>query len=213
MSDFLGPRLTSEFFAGDPVRVARAMLGTYLVHDLSNKERLVGRIVETEAYGKNDPACHAYGNELRVAEGGTAEGRSALLFGPPGYAYVYLNYGVHWLFNVVVGREGEPGAVLVRALEPVLGMERMREFRPKARRLEDLTNGPGKLTMALDIGREYNGMLLTAPKAPLFIAGMKTPKRLKISSSGRVGITKAADYPWRFFLTGHPFVSPAIVRS
>lgn len=211
MNDLFGPKLTANFFARDPVRVARAMLGTFLVHELPSGERLVARIVETEAYGKDDPACHAFGNEKRVAAGGQATGRSALLFGPPGLAYVYLNYGVHWLFNVVAGRKGEPGAVLVRAAEPVLGVERMRQLRPKVRRREDLTNGPGKLTVALGIGSQHNGLSLTARGAALYLTAPNDSRPLRVATSGRVGITKAVDFPWRFFLAGHPFVSPAIV--
>jgi len=140
---------------------------------------------------------------------GVGAGRGEDLFAPPGTAYVYLIYGLHWLLNVVTEPEGTAGAVLIRALEPVEGIKRMRLHRPDSiRRERDLTNGPGKLTQALGIDDErFHGTDLTGP--PLYFAeDDATPP--EIATSSRIGLTRGVDRPWRFFVPDHPFVSPGI---
>jgi len=168
---------------------------------------MVARIVETEAYRGDEPACHAFVNLARVQRGLAPRGRSALLFDEPGLAYVYLNYGVHWLFNVVTERAGVAGAVLVRAAEPQSGVEHMRRLRPGIEDEQDLASGPGKLTRALDIGPRFNGRSLCVARE-LWLAApqVRVPPR-QIEAGPRVGISKAQGLPWRFCLRGHPCVS------
>ena len=181
---------TPDELAGDTLALAPALLGSYLVRDLGG-ELLVGRIVETEAYTPDDPACHA-------SRGETARNRA--MFGPPGRAYVYLIYGIHHCFNVVTEPEGRGAAVLVRALEPVMGEAAMAERRGA----KGLTNGPGKLCQALDIGPGLNHADLTRP-GPLYM--LKGEPDAAILRSPRVGISQAVEWPWRFFLAGSPWVS------
>ena len=156
-----------------------------------------GRIVETEAYvGEHDLACHA-------AAGRTA--RTEPLYGKPGIAYVYFIYGMYWCFNAVTRAEDEPSAVLVRAVEPLEGIATMRRRRPKARRDVDLTNGPGKLCLALGIGREHNGARLDRP--PILIRAGETVLDADVVVTPRIGITQCADWPLRYFIKDNPFVS------
>ena len=155
-----------------------------------------GRIVETEAYiGEHDAACHA-------AAGYTA--RTKWLYGPPGTAYVYFIYGVHWCFNAVTRQEGEPGAVLIRALEPVDGIPLMRERRGTARD-RDLTNGPGKLCRALGITGDHNGLRLD--RSTLSIRRGRPVAASEVLVSPRIGITRAADWPLRWYIRDNQFVS------
>ena len=194
--------LDRAFFARNPRRVARELLGKILVRDSGNT-RLAARIVEVEAYlGENDPAAHA-------AAGNTA--RTAVLFGPPGYAYVYFIYGNHYCLNVSCERDGKAGSVLFRALEPLLGIEKMAQARdvvlsgpPDLRRL---TSGPGRLAEAFGITRSRdNGADLTSPVSGLWIgADGSQPGSIRISP--RIGITQAADRRLRYFLAKNPFVS------
>jgi DNA-3-methyladenine glycosylase len=193
--------LARRFFARDAVVVARALVGCLLVHETPHG-RLVGRIVETEAYrGPDDPASHAY---RRTA-------RSAIMYGPPGVAYVYFTYGMHWCLNVVTGSPGVPGAVLLRAVEPVEGAERMRRLRgvgpevPAAR----LAAGPARLTQAFGVGPRHNGTDLTAP--PLYLAA-GGPRRGTVVAGPRVGIRAARDRWWRFGLAGSPALSRPFPR-
>lgn len=184
------PLWTPAELAGDTVALAPALLGSYLVREVDG-QTLAGRIVETEAYTPEDPACHA-------SRGETARNRP--MFGPPGTAYVYLIYGMHHCFNVVTEPAGRGAAVLVRAVEPVLGVEEMAARRPN----KDLTRGPGKLCQAMGIGPDLNGLALTQ-RGPLYL--LKAPPEGAIAASPRVGITKAAELPWRFFLAENPWVS------
>lgn len=159
----------------------------------------VGRIVEVEAYGgKDDSASHA-------ARGPTP--RNATMFASAGRLYVYRSYGVHWCANVVTGTEGDASAVLVRAVEPVLGIELMWGDRPRARRHEDLTNGPGKLCAALGIGAADDGTDLFDLSAgvQLLEDGVQPPLSPEVTS--RVGISRAVDRLWRFSVPGNPWVS------
>lgn len=204
--------LDRAFFARHPLAVAPDLLGAVLVHDTPGG-RLAGRIVETEAYADDDPAMHGwkatFGEDGRVMPAG----RAAALFGPPGSAYVYKVYYRAWLLNVVCLPEGVAGAVLIRAVEPVAGVEAMRERRPAARRERDLTNGPGKLTEALAIAEpegavrsRYHGHDLTQP--PLWLARGESVPPDRVAMSSRIGLSRGADLDYRFFVAGHPYVSP-----
>ncbi len=200
--------LTQQFFDRPTLKVARDLLGAVLVHELPRGRRLVGRIVETEAYTQDDPAFHSWG----IVDGATGlvqpSGRGYDLFGRPGQAYVYLVYGMYWMLNVVTEREGIAGCVLIRALEPESGESAMWERRPAARHATDLTNGPGKLTQAFDIDKRFHGTLLLGP--PLYFAEPKVRTTFAIGTSSRIGITRAVDRHWRFFCRDNPFVSPAV---
>lgn len=182
--------------------MARDLLGKLLVRDLG-KLRLAARIVEVEAYlGESDPAAHA-------AAGNTP--RTSVLFGPPGYAYVYFIYGNHYCLNVSCEREGRAGSVLFRALEPLLGIEEMARARnitlESPRDLYRLTSGPGRLAEAFGITRARdNGCDLTSPSSGLWI-GEDGFRAKGIQITPRIGIRKAADHPLRYILAANPFVS------
>jgi DNA-3-methyladenine glycosylase len=199
--------LPRAFFARNPRRVARELLGKILVRN-SGDSPLTARIVEVEAYlGKNDPASHS-------AAGNTA--RTAVLFGPPGYAYVYFIYGNHYCLNVSCEREGKAGGVLFRAVEPLLGVKEMAQARKievrGPRDLIRLTSGPGRLAEAFGITRiRDNSCDLTSPNSPLWIGedGFRTGK---VQITPRIGITKAADRPLRYILSGNAFVSGRKIR-
>lgn len=188
--------LPRDYYTAGTLEVARGLLGKVLVH-LSPEGCTSGIIVETEAYlSKDDPACHA-------ARGKTK--RNAAMFGPPGRAYVYFIYGNYYCFNVVANIEGAGEAVLVRALQPLEGLELMQKRRGKPLKPAHLTNGPGKLCIAMGITREHNTIPLQAP--PLFITrGIKIDSS-RIGSSGRIGIKQGQDKPWRFFIKGNSFLS------
>lgn len=175
--------------------VAIDLLGRLLVRGTGDAV-MTARIVEVEAYfGEDDPASHA-------CRGMTP--RNAIMFGRAGRAYVYLNYGVHCLLNVVTGREGQAGAVLIRAIEPVSGMEAMKRNRSVTRDI-DLTNGPGKLTKALKIDLNENGLDMTK-EGDLYIA-TGSPEILSVVESPRIGISSGTDMLLRFSIEGNPFVS------
>jgi len=197
--------LPRAFFARNPRRVARELLGKILVRN-SGELRLTARIVEVEAYlGENDPAAHA-------AAGNTA--RTSVLFGPPGHAYVYFIYGNHYCLNVSCEREGKAGSVLFRALEPLSGIEHMAQNRglPLSSNLHSadlrkLASGPGRLAEAFGITRARdNGCDLTSPNSSLWIGddGFRTGT---VEITTRIGITKAADQRLRYTLSGNAFVS------
>jgi len=199
-----------SFFARDTVTVARELLGVCIVRQYMN-ETLVARIVETEGYTGDDPACHAYSNHQRKLAGKPPVGRSVILFGEPGHAYVYFNYGMYDLFNVVTEVAGCAGAVLVRAVEPLAGMTAMQKLRP-TKKIHDLTNGPGKLCLALAIDRhEFNGIdLINHPD--LYLAkpkGVPALKDAEVVVTTRIGISKGQEHPWRFYVKDNPFVSKA----
>jgi DNA-3-methyladenine glycosylase len=188
----LGPILPRSFYARSTVEVARALLGKVLVHGPTS-----GIIVETEAYlGGDDLASHS-------ARGLTE--RTRVIFGPPGHAYVYLIYGMYQCFNLVAEASGRPGAVLIRALQPVSGVQLMRARRPAARHLEQLANGPGKLTLALGITRAHNGVDVT--RGSLVVRQASGAEATQIVVTPRIGITRSAELPLRFLLAGSGFVS------
>ena len=200
--------LPADYFARPTLEVARDLLNVLLVYD-GPEGRVAGRIVETEGYVHDDPAFHGWKAKFDPAGHVLPGGKVADLFGPPGRAYVYLIYYTNWLLNVVTEPEGEPGAVLIRALEPVEGEAVMTEHRPKARRRVDLTNGPGKLTQALGVNDgAFHGTDLTRP--PLYFAEDGTPPPDRPAVTSRIGISRGADLPYRFFVPGHPFVSPGV---
>jgi DNA-3-methyladenine glycosylase len=175
-------RLGADFYARSVHDVARDLVGCVV-----RQGPAAGRIVETESYHMEEPACHAF---VGVTD------RTHTLFGPPGHAYVYFSYGIHSLLNAVAEEEGTGAAVLIRALEPVDGIALMRERRG-VERLEELCSGPGKLTQALGIGVPLNGTSLVDGPIEVLAReqGARTPR---IAVGERVGITKAADLPWRF---------------
>lgn len=179
--------------------VARELLGCVLVRR-TDEGVLAGLIVETEAYLTGDPACHAN-------RGMTP--RNAVMFGPPGRAYVYFIYGANWCFNAVCGEEGVAEAVLVRAVEPLVGVSDMKVRRPRAMRPKDLTNGPGKLCAAMDIGRLQNGLDLCGQASGVWIAGRPSGwiPTGGVTITTRIGIREAADWPLRFYVSGSAYVS------
>jgi DNA-3-methyladenine glycosylase len=173
--------------------VARDLIGCTVTHG-----ETAGIIVETESYHADDPACHAFGGPTP---------RSSVLFGPPAHAYVYLSYGIHSLLNFVAEPEGEAAAVLIRALEPVGGIEAMRARRGLSR-VEDLCSGPGKLTEALGVGLELNGAPLDG--GPIQVS---EGPRLDVVTGTRIGISKAVEHPWRFCAADNRFVSKPWPRA
>ena len=192
----MGRSLPSSFYDRPTELVARELIGAILEHE-STEGVASGRIVETEAYlGPHDPACHAVAGRTE---------RTWHLHGPPGVAYVYFIYGVHWCFNAVTREEGHGSAVLVRAIEPLHGVELMRGRRPGARRDVDLTNGPGKLCQALAIDGSLDGARLD--RGPLRIRRGKPVADTDVDVTARIGISRAADWPLRWFVRGNPYVS------
>jgi DNA-3-methyladenine glycosylase len=197
--------LDRDFYSRGPRRVARDLLGKVLIRQ-DAKTRLTARIVEVEAYlGENDPAAHS-------SAGRTL--RNAVLFGPPGYAYVYFIYGNHYCLNVSCEPDGKAGGVLFRAVEPLTGIEEMARARGitlnGTRSLRELTSGPGRLAEAFGINRDRdNGCDLTAKSGALWIAddGFRVGR---IRATPRIGITKAAELPLRYILEGNPFISGRI---
>lgn len=198
---------SADFFTRDTLQVAQDLVGARLVREQPEAGTLVGRIVETEAYTQDDPAFHGWNLYDPETETLRKDGRGADLFSAPGLGYVYLCYGVHWLLNVVTEPEGTGGAVLVRAVEPVEGVEAMRARRGPDRRETELTNGPGKLTEAFDVDDTFHQTMLTEP--PLYFLPGDVSEDETVASSSRIGISKGVERPWRFFVDDHPFVSPA----
>ncbi|MGZ4281461.1 MAG: DNA-3-methyladenine glycosylase [Gaiellaceae bacterium] len=183
--------LRPEFFARSVHEVAPELIGVTLL-----VEGVGGRIVEAEAYDQEDPASHGYRGRTE---------RNASMFGPPGHAYVYRSYGIHWCLNLVCEGEGVASAVLIRALEPTHGRERMRERRG----LDDLRllcSGPGRLCQALAVTREHDGLALDRPPFEL----LAPEARAEVVTGPRIGITRAAELPWRYAEAGSRFVSRAV---
>jgi DNA-3-methyladenine glycosylase len=197
--------LPRSFYGRDTIEVARGLLGKMLVREMP-AGRLAARIVETEAYvGPHDKACHA-------SKGMTD--RNKVMFGEPGHAYVYFIYGMYHCLNFVTERDGYPAAVLIRAVEPVDGVDAMWSLRKKAKKIEDLTSGPGRLCMAMGIDRALDGADLCI-NGPLYVEDSKEEAH-EIISSKRIGVDYAAEYkdkPWRFYIKGSPFVSVPADRA
>ena len=182
------PRLRRAFFNRSVHKVASELIGATLLVNGAG-----GIIVEVEAYHHTDPAAHSYGGPTE---------RNAVMFGPPGYAYVYRSYGIHWCLNFVCEEEGSASAVLIRALEPTAGLAAMRRRRGLPE-LRDLCSGPGKLCEAMGVTHKHNGLALDQPPFELR-ARVDTPQ---IAVGPRIGITKAVDEPWRYGLKGSKFLS------
>lgn len=187
-------RLRREFFARSVHEVAPELIGCTLLVDGAG-----GRIVEVEAYEQDDPASHSFRGQTR---------RNASMFGPPGHAYVYRSYGVHWCLNLVCAAEGRAEAVLVRALEPTRGLEQLRGRR-EASDPRALCSGPGRLCQALGIASGHDGLPLDRPPFELLARG-ESPE---ILTGPRVGITRAVERPWRYCLIGSPFLSRGRSRA
>ena len=183
-----GERLTREFFSRPVHEVAPELIGATLLFD-----GVGGTIVEVEAYDQDDPASHGF-------RGRTA--RTASMFGPAGVAYVYRSYGIHWCLNLVCADAGRAEAALVRALEPIRGLETMRERRGVDAERE-LCSGPGKVCQALGISRVHDGLALDEPPFEFFARDAEPP----LVVGPRIGITRAVDHPWRYGLAGSPFLS------
>ena len=210
--------LQKTFYGQPTIKLAKALLGKMLVYNDGRSPLLAGRIAETEAYlYKNDPACHA-------AKGRTK--RNAAMFGPPGQTYVYLIYGMYHCLNIVSSKEGIGEAVLIRALEPVSGLEIMAKRRGlklplSPRQIISLCNGPGKLTQAFGLTKKHNGLSLIKPPLSVFAPqdftrefGLSVPQESpRIQSSGRIGIMQGKELQLRFVIKACPFVSGVLVSG
>jgi DNA-3-methyladenine glycosylase len=188
-------RLRAKELPVDTTDLARYLIGKTLVHDLP-EGRVSGRIVEAEAYPIGDAACHAFRGETP---------RNRTLFGRHGHAYVYFNYGVHWMMNVSSEAEGKGGGVLIRGIEPLEGIAIMERNRGVTH-LEGLTKGPGRLASAMQITKAQDGLDLCSPKSPLWLGTAVKPVG-KIGITTRIGLSKEAHRQLRFFERGNPFVS------
>lgn len=182
-----------DFYA-HPAKVAERLIGTILL-----VEGVGGRIVEAEAYDREDPASHSFSGP---------NPRNASMFGPPGRAYVYRSYGVHWCMNFVCMEKGHGAGVLIRAIEPLAGIELMRARRG-VQDLRLLCSGPGRVCQALAVTRAHDGMKLSEPPFQL----MAATGTVEVISGPRIGISKAMDVPWRFGLKGSKFWSRPFPRS
>lgn len=199
-------KLAREFYNRDSVIVARELLGKVLVHELDG-QKIAAKIVEAEAYmGNEDRAAHSYG--------GRRTARVEVMYGNPGFSYIFIIYGMHYCFNIVTREKGNPQAVLLRAVEPLHGIEQMAQVRYKKpyeqltkSQRRGLTNGPGKLCKALSINKNFNGLDLCGDE--IYIEEGETPE-FKIITTTRVGIDyagEAREYPWRFYIEGNEYVS------
>lgn len=202
-----GVGLLPQSFYARPARLAaQALLGQCLVRRVDG-QRISGLIVETEAYcdaEEPDLACHGSRNQ------GRPTARTQVMFGPPGYAYIYFTYGMHWMFNIVTGEVGRPNAVLVRALEPLEGegwMAQRRAGRPR----RQWTNGPARLCQALGLEGRLNGACLYRPEGEITLEAYLSPAADAIASGPRIGLGQTPEpwlsVPWRYWLRDNPFVS------
>ena len=187
-----------EFYLQDTRTVAQKLLGQIVERRLATGEILSGIIVETEAYLTDDPACHAYRGQTP---------RNRTMFGRPGHAYVYFTYGLHMMLNLVCAPEGIAEAVLIRALEPVEGIDTMRENRGGLADPRQLTNGPGKLAQALALTRlAHDGLDVTDPDAEIVILP-NSHLPFEMVTTTRIGITQGVDLPWRYYIASNRYVS------
>ena len=200
-------KLNRDFYYQDTLDVAKELLGKYLIHNIDGCE-LIGKIVETEAYiGPEDKAAHSYNNRRTT--------RNEVMYGPSGYAYIFAIYGIHYCMNVVTSSIDKPCAVLIRALEPMQGLNDMSKQRYgksfdelNKNSIKNLTNGPGKLCQALSINKLNYGDDLCG--SILYITEGESPNQFSISSSPRINIDyseEAIHYPWRFYIENNPYVS------
>jgi DNA-3-methyladenine glycosylase len=200
--------LPRDFYEQPTLTAARALLGKILVRRFDDGTIATGRIVETEAYTKDDPACHAFRGISKA---------NAAMFGPPGQAYVHINYGIYYCLNAVTAPEGTAEAVLIRAIEPREGVRQMyRNYfgtdtdDETARREKRLGAGPGRLTIAFAINKTFDRTDLTDPKSPFFLAEGDSVDDSDVVTTTRIGITKAADYPWRFYVRSSRYISKRV---
>jgi DNA-3-methyladenine glycosylase len=190
-----GDVLPRSFYHHDARDVAQALLNKVL----ACADGRAGRIVEVEAYiGAIDPAAHTFRGKTP---------RNAVMFGPAGHMYVYFTYGMHWCANTVCGDVGEGSGVLIRALEPIAGIERMREARPKVKRDRELCSGPARLAQAMSITSEQNGIDLVRAREGYTILDDGTPAPENVPGSARIGIRQGTDLLWRWLVAGNPHVS------
>lgn len=200
-------KLPREFYNRTSIDIAKDLLGKYLVHVVDGVE-IVGKVVETEAYmGPSDKAAHSFNNRRTK--------RTEVMFGPPGFAYVFAIYGMHFCMNVVTAEVDNPQAVLIRALEPIAGLKKMAELRYKKelsncnkREIVGLTNGPGKLCKSMDITRINDGDDLCGDR--LYIIESMTEQQFQVVPTTRININYAEEaihYPWRFYIQGNKYVS------
>lgn len=195
------PALPRAFYRRDPRVVAPDLLNKLLVRE----DGRAGRIVEVEAYcGPEDPAAHTFSGKTR---------RNATMFGDGGHLYVYFTYGMHWCANAVCGEEGEGVGVLIRAMEPVIGMEAMRQARGNPARAREIGSGPARLAQALGITGELDGADLVQADSGIWVADDGMPAPRKPVAGPRVGISKAIDHPWRWHVPDNPHVSKAPRRT
>ena len=188
--------LPRKFYLKDTVTVSKNLLGKTIVRKFRN-QTLAGKIVETEAYiGEHDPACHAY---QKITN------RSSTLYKIGGTAYVYFIYGNYYCFNVVTEQKGFGAAVLIRAVEPIEGIDLMKKFRPKAKSTHELTNGPSKFCLAFNIERSFNKEDVTGKK--IFISNPLQKINFDICVSRRIGLNIGKEFPYRFFIKDNPFVT------
>ncbi|MFC2102820.1 DNA-3-methyladenine glycosylase [Bacteroidota bacterium] len=196
-----GSKLGKSFYTKDLLVVAKELLGKVIIKE-NDKEMLSGRIVEVEAYdGNTDKAAHSYSGKTK---------RNKVMFNEGGYLYVYMSYGVHYCCNVVTGVKGISAAVLIRAVEPIDGIETMIKNRFARKLLKDseifnLTSGPGKLCKAFNITHKHYGTDLTKDKIYFIDSPLKNGEQIK--SSKRIGISKSIELPWRFFIKDNPYLS------
>ena len=194
-------RVNKNFYKRELLTVAKELLGKVLVKKDENKI-LAGRIVEVEAYnGETDEAAHTYNGKTK---------RNEVMFDEGGLLYVYFTYGAHYCCNVVTGVEGKGTAVLIRAVQPIAGIETMIQNRFKRKLLNDkeifnLTSGPGKVCSAFDINKNHSGIDLTGDK--IYLVKSKLKEHEQIGVSRRIGITRSVDLPWRYFIKGNPYLS------
>jgi DNA-3-methyladenine glycosylase len=193
--------LTKEFYTRDSLIVAKELLGKILIHE-APEGVTAGKIVETEAYkGPEDKAAHSFGNRRTP--------RTETMYGPKGHAYIYLIYGMYYCINVTSGAvEGKPEATLIRALEPIQGIELMMKRRGPTGRLVNMASGPGRLCIAMGLTKIYNGLDMTKP--PLYIAEGQSVNPQDIAQAPRIGVDYAdehKDLPWRFYIKNNPYVS------
>lgn len=190
-----GDILPRSFFRRDAREVGPDLLNKVL----ACADGRAGRIVEVEAYvGAIDPAAHTFRGKTP---------RNAVMFGPPGHMYVYFTYGMHWCANAVCGDVGEGSGVLIRALEPVAGIERMREARPRVKRDRELCSGPARLAQAMGITGEQNGIDLVRARNGYTVLDDGTPVPENVPGSARIGIRQGTDLLWRWLVAGNPHVS------
>lgn len=188
--------LPKSFLNKSTIEVAKALLGKKIIHK-NPSGLLSGKIVETEAYLEKDPASHSFNGQTN---------RNSAMFGNAGEAYVYFTYGMHHCFNIVTNKKGIGEAVLIRALEPIEGIELMKQFR-KTDEIEALCSGPARLVQAMQITKEYNGINLIDKNSPIILSDGNNINEDNIIKTKRIGISTGIDLPHRFYIKDNPFIS------